>query len=237
MTERDGKDDSWLTNDFTFDSADTPFAVEITRLRDDFERPSPEEMRGLEDRLRRFVARKDWHHWTFGIRPETKFKSDLEPAAQQMVEWMLAAKLDTLGPGTYTHDVSLDLISRMGEAFIRDCDRARMAGVILITRNESGGVRVTPVAELSDSKTLQRPLARAFEKKTASLGRAKQRGYVTMLAVDVERDDASGYLSDGIRAPGFPAVIDHLWLFVRGSENVFYAKRDNRRLMALDLPD
>jgi hypothetical protein len=36
-TERDGKDDSGLTNDFTFDTADPPFAVEITRLRNDYE--------------------------------------------------------------------------------------------------------------------------------------------------------------------------------------------------------
>jgi hypothetical protein len=237
-TERDGRDDSGLTNDFTFDNAVPPFAVEVTRLRDDFENPSAEEHRSLEDRLRRSLAKKGWPpHWTVGLRPETKFRSDLEPAVEQMIEWMLAAKLDTLGPGTYTHDVSSDLLYRMGNRFMRDFDRARMAGVILISRNEAHGLRVIPLAEFSDSRSLQRPLARAFLKKAVSLGRAKARGYVTMLAVDVEREDASGYLSEGTKAPGFPVEIDHLWLFVRGSGKAFYAKRDDRRLRVLDLPN
>jgi hypothetical protein len=92
-----------------------------------------------------------------------------------MIEWMLAANLDTLGPGTYTDDVSPDLIFRMGERFMRDCERARMAGVILITKNDAGGLRVIPIVEFSESKSLQRPLARAFEKKTPSLGKRRQR--------------------------------------------------------------
>jgi|ERR671919_2089607 hypothetical protein len=29
-----------------------------------------------------------------------------------------------------------------------------------------------------------------------------------MLAVDVEREDASGYISEGVKAPGFPSTID-----------------------------
>jgi hypothetical protein len=29
-----------------------------------------------------------------------------------------------------------------------------------------------------------------------------------MLAVDVEREDASGYVSEGVKAPGFPSTID-----------------------------
>lgn len=237
-TERDGEDGSGLTNDFTFDEADPPFAVEVTRLRDDFEDPSEEERQGLEDRLRRSLARKGWPpHWTIGVRPETKFRSDLEPAVEQVIDWMLAADQYTLGPGTYTGDVPSDLLHRMGERFMRDCDRARMAGVILIIRNEANGLRVIPVAEFSDSKSLQRPLARAFLKKTASLGRAKARGYVTMLAVDVEREDARGYLGEGTKAPGFPVEIDYLWLFVRGLGKAFYAKRDNRRLQIVDLPN
>jgi hypothetical protein len=77
-----------------------------------------------------------------------------------------------------------------------DCDAARKAGVVLITRNAMSGLRVVPVAEFSDSRSLQRPLARTFDEKTASLGRAKKRGYVTMLAVDVEREDARGYLRE-----------------------------------------
>ncbi len=237
-TERDGNDDSGLTNDFTFDKAEPPFALEVTRLRDDFENPSAKEQRRLEDRLRRMLAKKDWPaHWTIGLRPEAKFRLDLEPAVEQMIEWMLAADLHTLGPGTYTRDVSSDLLHRMGKGFMRDCDRARMAGVILISRNEANGLRVIPVAEFSDSKSLQRPLARAFLKKTASLGRAKAHGYVTMLAVDVEREDARGYLGEGTKAPGFPVEIDHLWLFVRGLGKAFHAKRDERRLQIIDLPN
>ncbi|MGH2545560.1 MAG: hypothetical protein ACRDHJ_01635 [Actinomycetota bacterium] len=38
VTERNGKDDSGLTNDFTFDGPDLPLALEVTRLRDDFEK-------------------------------------------------------------------------------------------------------------------------------------------------------------------------------------------------------
>jgi len=237
-TERDGQDDSGLTNDFTFDRAEPPFAVEVTRLRDDFENPSPEEQCNLEDRLRRLLAKRDWPpDWTLGVRPETRLRSDLEPAVEQMIEWMLAANLNTLGPATYTHDVSSDLIHRMGQRFMRDCERARMAGVILIKRAEANGLRVIPVAEFSDSKSLQRPLARAFLKKTASLGRAKARGYVTMLAVDVQREDASGYLGEGTKTPGFPVEIDHVWLLVRGLGKAFHAKRDDRRLQMIDLPN
>ncbi|MEO8291747.1 MAG: hypothetical protein ABI635_01300 [Actinomycetota bacterium] len=235
-TERDGLDDSGLTNDFTYEDADPRIAIEVTRLRDDFESPSDEEQSALRDRLQRFVDSKDWPHWTVGFRPETRFKSELEPAAQRIIEWMLAAEVDTLGPGTYTSDLSADLIYRMGENFYRDADAARMAGVILITRNETGGVRLIPGFEFSDSRSLQRPLARALERKATSLGRAKTLGYVTMLGVDVEREDASDYLAEGVRAPGFPVDIDHLWLVVRGSGKVFYAKQDDRRFRAFDLP-
>ncbi|MGQ0668964.1 MAG: hypothetical protein ACT4PO_04705 [Actinomycetota bacterium] len=113
-TERDGRDGSGLTVDFTYDEADPPFAVEVTRLRDDFERPPEAELRGLEERLRRHVASKGSPHWSVGIRTETKLRSDLEPAIRQMIEWMLAADLDALGPGTYVHDVPSDLLYSMG---------------------------------------------------------------------------------------------------------------------------
>lgn len=238
LTERDGNDDSGLTNDFTYDSAVPPYAVEVTRLRDDFENPTGEERRGLEGRLRSLLAKRGWApHWTVGLRPETKFKSELEPAIVRMMEWMIAAQLDMLGPAAYTLDVPADLLSRMGQRFMRDCDQARMAGVILVSRGEANGLRVIQVAEFSDSKSLQRPLARAFLNKKVSLGRAKARGYVTMLAVDVEREDASGHLSKDTKAPGFPVEIDHLWLFVRGSGKAFHAKRDDRRFRVLDLPN
>ena len=38
-TDRDGIDGSGLTVDFTYDESEPPFAVEVTRLRDDFKRP------------------------------------------------------------------------------------------------------------------------------------------------------------------------------------------------------
>jgi hypothetical protein len=235
-TERDGSDDSGLTNDFTYEETDPPIAIEITRLRDDFETPPPEELNALRGRLQRFVDKRTWPHWTVGVRPETHFKSKLEPAARRIIEWMIAADVDALGPGTYTADLSADLIYRMGEGFTRDCDAARMAGVILITRNQAGGLHIVPIVEFSDSKSLKRPLTRTFEKKTASLARAKRLGYVTMLGVDVERKDAKGYLADGLQAPGFPIVLDHLWVIVRESSKVFYARRDHRRFQVIDLP-
>jgi hypothetical protein len=191
-------------------------------------RPRPE-LRGLEERLQRYLTSKGSPHWSVGIRTETKLKSDLEPAIRQMIGWMLAADLDTLGPGTYVHDVPSGLLHRMGERFMQDCDTARLAGIILIARRSEGRLRVLPVVESSDSKSLQRPLTKAFAQKASSMGRAKARGYVTMLAVDVEREDASGHLSGGVKAPGFPSTIDDLWLFDRGSDKAFHAKRDDRR--------
>jgi hypothetical protein len=50
-TERDGKDGSGLTNDFTYERVDPPLALEITRLRDDFETPSEAEQDRLARRL------------------------------------------------------------------------------------------------------------------------------------------------------------------------------------------
>jgi hypothetical protein len=234
-TERDGRDDSGLTNDFTYEEADPRIAVEVTRLRDDFETPSPEELNALRDRLQGFVDKKGWPHWTVGVRPETQFKSELEPTARRIIEWMIAADVDTLGPGTYTSDVSADLIHRMGEGLMRDCEAARLAGVVLILRNKTGGLRVIPIAEFSDSRSLQRPLARTFAKKTASLGRAKKLRYVTMLAVDVEREDASGYLAGDVKAPGFPIVLDHLWVVVRERSKIFHATREDRRFQVFHL--
>ena len=234
-TERDGRDGAGLTVDFTYDEADPPFAVEVTRLRDDFERPAEAELRRLEVRLQRHVTSKGWPHWCVGIRTETKLKSDLEPAIHRVIQWMVAAGLDKLGPGTYVHDVPADLLYRMGDRFMRDCDTARLAGVILITRRSEGGLWVLPVVECSNSKSLEWPLTRAFARKAPSMGRAKTRGYVTMLAIDIEREDAGGYLSAGVKAPVFPSTIDHLWLFDRGSGKAFHAKRDDRRLRAFDL--
>jgi hypothetical protein len=193
-TERDGADDSGLTIDATFDAATPPFAVEVTRLRADFEKPNQKHQRDFERRLRRFAEAKGSPHWSVGVRPETSFKASLGPAVERIIEWMLAADLDELGPGTWSaQDVSMDLLQRMGDRlrgdFIRDCGYARLEGVILVRRELANGIRVLPIVELSDSKSLQRPLARAFRDKAAALGIAKAKGYVTMLAIDVERED------------------------------------------------
>lgn len=158
---------------------------------------------------------------------------------------MLAADLNELGPGTWSgEDVSMDLLDRMGSRlwgdFIRDCDHARLEGVILVRRESANGIRVLPIEELSDTKSLQRPLARAFRDKAAALGSAKAMGYITMLAVDVEGKDAHDYLRAGAKMPDFVPTIDHLWLFVRESlggelEAAFYARRDQRRLRRMEL--
>ncbi len=110
-TERDGSDGSGLTIDFTFEGADPRFAVEVTSLRTDFETPSEKDLRRFKARLTRFANQKNWPHWSVGVRPETKLKSKLGPAVERIMEWMLAANLDTLGPAFYSHDVPLDLCS------------------------------------------------------------------------------------------------------------------------------
>jgi hypothetical protein len=243
-TERDGKDGSGLTIDVTFDDADPPFAVEVTRLRADFEKPNSKHQRDFERRLRRFANAKGRPHWSVGVRPETSFKASLGPAVERIIDWMVAADLEELGPGTWlAKDVPMDLLDRMGNRlrgdFIRDCDHARLKGVIVVRRESANGIRVHPVVEWSDAKSLQRPFARAFRDKSAALGIAKAKCYVTMLALDVERGDTREYLAEGVKMPDFAPTIDHLWLFVRESpdgelEAVFYARRDQRRLKRLE---
>lgn len=80
-TSRDGRDGSGFTVDFTHDEADPPFAIEVTRLRDDFERPAAAELRDLEGRLQRHVTGKGSPHWSVGhpdrdqaqVRPGTGY--------------------------------------------------------------------------------------------------------------------------------------------------------------------
>jgi hypothetical protein len=179
-TERDGKDGSGLTVDFTFEDADPRFAVEVTPLRDDFEDWDADDLRRFKARIARFVHAKGWPHWSIGIAPETSFKTGLAPAVERMIEWMIAATLDRLGPGSWSADVSLDLFHRIqrvkGRDFSKECSEARLKGVIEIQRRAGGGILVIPVVESSDHKSLQRPLARAFrEKASRSLGVAKSR--------------------------------------------------------------
>jgi hypothetical protein len=242
-TERDGKDDSGLTVDVTFEDADPRLAVEVTRLRTNFERPDLKHWADFQRRLRRFVNRRGAPHWLIGVRPETSFRSGLGPAIERIIEWMLAADLDELGPGTWSRDVSIDVLHRMGNRlmrdFFRDCEDARLKGVILVRRESAKGIQILPIEEFSDSRSLQRPLARAFRAKARSLGIAKAKGYVTILAVDVEREDALGYLREGVRVPDLALAIDHVWLFARESpggalEATFCARRDQRRVKRLE---
>jgi hypothetical protein len=247
-TERDGEDGSGLTVDFTFDDADLPFAVEVTRLRDDFELWEADDVRRFKARIKRRAKAKGWPtDWSIGLSPETSFKADLAPAVERMLEWMVAASLDRLGPGSWSADVPMELFQRLqsvkGRDFTKECREARLRGVILVQRLQANGIVVIPVAESSDHRSLQRPIARALmEKASRSLGTAKDRGYVTMLAVDVERKDTRDYLAAGVRMWDFPPKIDHLFLFVRkiprgDLDSAFHANRsrEGRTLKRLEV--
>ena len=241
-TARDGNDDSGLTVDFTFEASEPRIALEVTRLRADFERPDKKALRRLEERLVSFATSKGWPNWFVGIRPETKLKSSLGPSVERIIDWMLAAKLESLGPAFYSHDVPLDLLQRMGSRFMQDCEAARLAGVVLVRRESANGITVFPVSEWSDSKSLHRPLTRVFERKASALSVAKGRGYVTMLAVDTERQDARDYLREGIKVRDFPQAIDHLWVLLRGlsggeMDTAFHARRDTPRLKRVLVPN
>lgn len=246
-TERDGRDGSGLTVDFTFDDADPPFAVEATRLRDDFEFWNADDLRRFKSRIKRQAKAKGWPtDWSIGLSPETSFKGDLSPAVERMIDWMVAASLHRLGPGSWSADIPMELFQRLqsvkGRDFTKECREARLKGVILIQRLQSNGILVIPVVDSSDHHSLQRPIARTLgEKASRSLGIAKDRGYVTMLAVDVERKDTRDFLAGGVRMWDFAPKIDHLFLFVRKTpggelESAFYANRsrESRRLRRLD---
>jgi hypothetical protein len=246
-TKRDGQDGSGLTVDFTFDDAAPPFAVEVTRLRDDFELWDADDVGRFKARINRQAKANGWPtDWSIGLSPETSLKDDLAPAVERMLEWMVAASLDRLGPGSWSADVPTELFQRLqsvrGRDFTKECRDARLKGVILIERLQANGILVIPVVESSDHQSLQRPIARALmEKATRSLGTAKDRGYVTMLAVDVERKDTRDYLVAGVRMWDFAPKIDHLLLFVRkipggDLDSAFYANRtrEGRRLKRLD---
>jgi hypothetical protein len=247
-TERDGQDGSGLTVDFTFDDADPPFVVEVTRLRDDFELWDDDDVRRFKARIKRRAKAKGWPtDWSIGLSPETSFKADLAPAVERMLEWMVAASLDRLGPGSWSADVPMELFQRLqsvkGRDFTKECREARLRGVILVQRLQANGILVIRVVETSDHHSLQRPIARAMGKKASrSLGPAKDRGYVTMLAVDVERKDTRDYLAADVRMWDFPPKIDHLFLFVRkipggDLDSAFHANRsrEGRTLERLEL--
>ena len=112
-TARDAKDDSGLTIDFTFDDAPDPIAVEVTRLRDDFERPSEEHMNALVRRLTQFVNAINQPNWSIGIRAETPLQDSIGREIERTIEWVLAGELDVLGPPLAMADISDDLADRM----------------------------------------------------------------------------------------------------------------------------
>jgi hypothetical protein len=231
----DGIHDPDLTVDFIFDRADVPTVLEVTRLMDTFENPASEERKTFEKGLNRYLRAKDpGRSWVVAIDPEASLKAGLAPSIERLVEWMLANDLRRLRPGMPASGVSLDFSSREGRAFARDCHEARIAGVVELERRSEGtDLLLIPLTEFSNGKALLRPIARAFEKKATPLAKAKSRGYVTVLAIDVVRDDAGPYLTEGARVGDFPPPLDHLWLFLRGSgglSRAFYSNRTDRSL-------
>ena len=144
-TERDGRDGSAFTIDATFEEAEPRLAVEVTRLRSDFEDPTSKHKHEFEARLRRYADEKGSPGWFIGVRPESSFKASLGPAVQRMMDWMLVFNLATLSPGLYSYDVPMDILQRMGDRFMHDCDQAKLDGVIMLRRETSGGIRVVPV--------------------------------------------------------------------------------------------
>jgi hypothetical protein len=178
---------------------------------------------------------------------EASLKADLAPAVERIIEWTAAANLDVLRPGAWSPgNVSMDLFGRIqrveGRDFVKECREARLMGVNEIRRLDSEDVQVIAIDELSDHRSFQRPIARALTRKASgSLGVAKTRGYVTMLAVGVERPDTVEYLRDGVKLPDFGPAIDHMYLFVRQSSgqvrSAFYANRtrQGRRLRRMEL--
>jgi hypothetical protein len=71
------QEDRALTVDFTFEAAETPFAVEITRLTDRQEQPAPDAFVGFERAVARAASEFGDSGWLVAIRPETKVKTDL----------------------------------------------------------------------------------------------------------------------------------------------------------------
>jgi hypothetical protein len=236
FTRQDGTKDPTLTVDFTFEESIPPFALEVTRVRADFEDPDKAALERFGKRLTKKAKRLGWASWFVGIRPETQLKGALTTSTLDLIEVVLRLGLDELGPGTYTRDIPADLLARMNHRFFELCDQARLLGLVLLRKESAGDVQVLHVREFSDSNSLLRPLDRAMRQKAQTLSGCKQRGYWTMLAVDVEREDAQAELRPGVKVPGFPKDLDHLWLLVRredgtGLGRAFYARRDARRLV------
>ena len=158
------------------------------------------------------------------------------------MRWVVATGVSRIGPGAYSVDLSPNLIFRLrSTSFDRDCREASLAGVVLVARLDDAGVHVIPVEEMSDSRSFGRPMMRAIGRKTPPLARAKARGYrMTMLAVDIHRPDAEGFVREGVRIPGgLPIEIDHVWVFVRRAERVvaaYRAQRDDPRLRRVRTP-
>jgi len=232
---QNGERDPDLTVDFTYEDAMPPFALEITSITDHFDEPDVRHVRSFRRRLNREAAKLGWPHWVVGLRTETKLSSGLAPSVVTVMGFAVELGVPELGTASYPRDLGADLASRLTAEFYEGVRQARLHGVISVARTDSGGVRTIRVEEFSDSRSLGRPLERAMAAKGMRLGRAKRRGYWTMLAIDVTRTDAERYLM-GYRLPGVPKGIDHVWLFVGQRPGgplraAFYANREERRLV------
>ena len=234
-TRRNGSPpDTDLTIDYTFDGCTDRFALEITTLGDYFESPSDEHWKQFQIGLEREAKNIGWPDWFIAIRSETKLNPTLLKSVATMMRFAQELDVEELGAATFAKDLGPDLASRMQPHFYRACNQARLNGVIYVARKRSGGVWFLEGRESSDSHSLARPVDRAMVAKSKPLGVAKRRGYWTMLAIDVERQDAHGYLAEGVHAPRLPAEIDHLWLLVREApdgalRDAYYARRGGHR--------
>jgi hypothetical protein len=193
-----------VTVDWTFDDADPRFALEVTTLRDSFETPTSEHVEQFRAAIRRHGRKVGWPRWVLGIREETSLNAALAPAVTRLIDWMIAAHLDRLGPAGYVRDVPPDLLHSTGRRFMDDCEQARLNGLIQISRTSGDEVQLLPMEEWSDSRSLRRPLERTLRNKADALRRAKACGHVTMLGVEVVREDAQVELRRARRAPGLP---------------------------------
>jgi len=238
-TEQNVCKDPTLTMDFTFDQASDRFALEVTRLTAHFEGASDAVVKKFTKRVTREATKLGSPHWRIGFQPESKLDAELLSWLTTLMKVMLALNLERLHPGSYSHDIPLELLARLDTSFHHACERARGFGLLSLQRADAGAVLVLPVVEWSDSNTVFRPLQRAMLDQEAKLGECKRRGYWTMLAVDVQRPDTRQALGDGVKVRNFGRGVDHLCLLVRDDEtrglaDAYYANRGQPRLTRVE---
>lgn len=230
---QDGELDASFTVDASFDGCNPPVAVEVTSLTDHFEGAQARDIRrftkGIERHLKKLGIPRDWR---LGLRPEVKLADpDLMVVTVELLDIMHARGLPRLGPGTWSRDVTAADLPRLSAVLSGRCDRGSLLGLVLLEASAHGtGVSVQTIRESSDSNSLIRPLRRAMADNSGKLLEARTRGYVTMLAVVADRDDAIEHVRG--RAPDFAPGIDHLWLLERCPDQrigrCFYANRADR---------